>query len=159
MGRAGEQRIRVGVADMAVTDTGTPLVTSGLGSCVAIGVHDGDGVAGLLHAMLPAAPEDGLSKAKYVDSGIQTMKAELTALGADPNKLTAKIAGGSSMLNLDSGEPVGDKNVAETNQVLDRQGIELAGDDTGGNSGRSVTFQPRTGTMHIQRVDAAPTEL
>jgi chemotaxis protein CheD len=159
MGRTGDQRIRVGVADMAVTDAGAPLVTSGLGSCVAVALHDDDGIGGLLHAMLPEAPAEVVSEAKYVDSGIETMKRKLTQLGADPETLTAKVAGGSSMLDLGNGEPVGDKNVTETKRALERLDIDLVGDETGGDSGRSVTFHPVTGTMRIEQVDADPTEL
>ena len=159
MDRTAEKRIRVGVADKAVTDNGASLVTSGLGSCVAVALHDGDGIGGLLHAMLPEAPAEEGATAKYVDSGIEAMKADLAELGADPDTLTAKVAGGSSMLDLGTDDPVGDKNVAATKRVLDRHGIELVGDDTGGSSGRSVTFQPTTGTMCIERVDADPTEL
>ncbi len=159
MDRIGDQRIRVGVADMAVTNGGVPLVTSGLGSCVAVAVHDGDGHGGLLHAMLPAAPNDAVSKAKYVDSGIEAMRAELLDLGANPEKLTAKIAGGSSMLDLGNGEPVGDKNVAATKRALEERGIGLVADDTGGSSGRSVSFYPSTGIMQIEQVDAETTEL
>lgn len=155
----GEERIRVGVADMAVTDGGEPLITSGLGSCVAVGIHDGDGIGGLLHAMLPEAPADVVSKAKYVDSGITAMKAELVAMGANRGGLTAKIAGGSSMLDLGNDVPVGDKNVAVTKTVLTDAGIELVGDDTGGNSGRSVMFDPKTGMMQIERVNADAKEL
>lgn len=159
MGRTGEDRIRVGVADMAVTGDGQSLVTSGLGSCVAVALHDGNGIGGLLHAMLPAAPEDAVSEAKYVDTGIEKMRTELLDLGANTDDLTAKIAGGSSMLDLGNGEPVGDKNVAATKRVLEEHGIELIGDETGGSSGRSVTFTPPTGVMKIERVDAEPTEL
>lgn len=159
MGPTADERIRVGVADMAVTDESRPLVTSGLGSCVAVVVHDGDGVGGLLHAMLPEAPADVDNPAKYVDSGISQMVADLTRLGGDPNAFVAKVAGGSSMLNLGNGAPVGEKNVVATTEVLAAAGIDVVGSDTGGNAGRSVSFHPTTGTMTIQRVNADPIDL
>lgn len=155
----GEDRIRVGVADMAVTEGDKTLVTSGLGSCVAVAIHDGDGRAGLLHAMLPEAPADVVSKAKYVDSGITEMTDELATLGAAEAGLTAKIAGGSSMLDLGSEEPVGDKNVRAAKAALEAAGIDLVGADTGGDSGRSVSFEPTTGTLQIGRVNADAKEL
>ncbi len=155
----GEERIRVGVADMAVTNGDQPIVTSGLGSCVAVAIHDGEGRAGLLHAMLPEAPVDVVSKAKYVDSGIAEMTDELSTLGADDTALSAKIAGGSSMLDLGSDEPIGDKNVRAAKAVLDGAGIDVAGADTGGDSGRSVSFEPTTGTLRIERVNADAKEL
>ncbi|MFB6071192.1 MAG: chemotaxis protein CheD [Halanaeroarchaeum sp.] len=153
------ERIRVGVADVAVTDAATPLVTSGLGSCVAVGIDDGNGVGGLLHAMLPDAPEETDTPAKYVDTGIETMLSELTALDADPNGFTAKIAGGSSMLDLGNGAPIGDENVARTERVLAEAGIDVVARDTGGDAGRTVSFHPTTGTMTIKRVDEEETTL
>ncbi|MFB6131986.1 MAG: chemotaxis protein CheD [Halanaeroarchaeum sp.] len=155
MPRSAEERIRVGVADMAVTDGDIPVVTSGLGSCVAVVIHDGAGRGGLLHAMLPEAPDDVEKPEKYVDSGIETMVAELTALGAKKDELIAKVAGGASMLNLGNGSPVGEKNVAATEQTLSTLGIDLVAVETGGDSGRSVSFDPTTGSVRIRRVDAA----
>jgi len=152
-------RIRVGVADMAVTDNGANLVTSGLGSCVAVGLHDQNGNGGLLHAMLPKAPTDAVDQAKYVDSGLEAMKDELSQLGANTRSLTAKIAGGSKMLDLGGDDPVGMKNVRAAEAALERAGIDVEGADTGGDTGRSVSFRPETGTMRIEQVDADPLKL
>lgn len=147
-------RIRVGVADMATTDDDRSIVTSGLGSCVAVVLYDGDGRGGLLHAMLPGAPEDTDTEAKYVDTGIPAMIDELKSLGANPNTLKAKVAGGASMLNLGNGSPVGEKNVDATKAVLADLGIDLEDTRTGGDAGRSVAFDPTTGTVTIRRVDS-----
>ena len=152
-------QIRVGVADMAVTADGRSIVTSGLGSCVAIAVHDGSGVAGLHHAMLPEAPPDVDQPPKYVDSGVDAMLSELRSLGADPDGFTAKIAGGASMLDLGSGSPVGDKNVAAAKAVLSEVGMTVAATETGGEAGRSVTFDSNTGDLTIKRVDSEETTL
>jgi chemotaxis protein CheD len=69
------------------------------------------------------------------------------------------MAGGSSMLDLGNDEPVGDKNVAATKEILADAAIDLVDDDTGGSSGRSVTFDPSSGVMRIERVNAETTEL
>ena len=159
MAQGNGPRIRVGVADLAVSANGQTLVTSGLGSCVAIGVHDREGRGGLLHAMLPEAPEDAEDLPKYVDTGIDSLVEELAAIGADRTTLVGKVAGGSTMLNLGNGDPIGEKNVTATERVLDRAGIDLVGAETGGDAGRSVAFRPADGTMKIDRVDATPTEL
>lgn len=157
MDRAAD-RIRVGVADMAVTNGGATLVTSGLGSCVAVAVHDGNGRGGLLHAMLPEAPADAETEAKYVDSGIEALRRELEAQSSSVS-LTAKVAGGSRMLDIGNGDPVGDRNVAAAELALERAGIDLEATHTGGGTGRSVSFSPASGTMRIEQVDADPTDL
>jgi chemotaxis protein CheD len=56
------ERIKVGIADYAIAQSGSTLVTSGLGSCVGIALVDTDaGVAGLAHAMLPSDGDDRAS--------------------------------------------------------------------------------------------------
>lgn len=147
-------RVRVGVADAAVSDDDTLLVTSGLGSCVGVAIYDENGTGGLLHAMLPAAPADVDNPSKYVDSGISAMVAELESGRARRNRLAAKLTGGSSMLDL--GEvPIGDKNVSAARRHLEEMDIELVAEETGGGSGRSVSFHPGSGRLTIKRVNAA----
>lgn len=157
-----EDRIRVGVADAAATNGEKTIVTSGLGSCVGIALYDDSGVGGLLHAMLPEAPEpleNGGNPRKYVDSGIKRLLEEMAALGADRRSVRAKLTGGSSMLDLGEDKPVGDMNVEAARRVLTDADIELVADETGGDSGRSVAFSPKTGTLRIKRVDAAVEEI
>jgi len=149
-----EDRLRVGVADATATDGDETIVTSGLGSCVGIALYDDTGVGGLLHAMLPEAPENGENAAKYVDTGVAELLSEMEALGADRRSIKAKLTGGSSMLDLGEDKPVGDKNVEAARRVLTDADIELIADETGGDSGRSVSFDPETGELRIKRVDA-----
>jgi chemotaxis protein CheD len=147
--------IRVGVADWRVADDGTLLVTSGLGSCVAVAVCDVDaGVGGLLHAMLPEADGPVDKPAKYVDSGLDEMLSAMARLGASPDNLTAKLAGGSAMLDLSIGDGVGARNVAAAERALAEADVELLAAETGGDSGRSVSFSPTSGDVTIDRVDA-----
>lgn len=147
--------IRVGVADWRVADDDTLLVTSGLGSCVAVAVHDVDaGVGGLLHAMLPEADGPVENPAKYVDSGLDEMLSAMVRLGASPENLTAKLAGGSAMLDLSIGDGVGARNVAAAERALADADVELLASETGGDSGRSVSFSPTSGDVTIDRVDA-----
>lgn len=147
--------VRVGVADWRVATNGSILVTSGLGSCVAVAVYDPEaGVGGLLHAMLPEAPDSLDSPAKYVDSGLDEMLGEMFERGADAGNLEAKLAGGSSMLDISVGEAVGQRNVDAAHQVLDAADVQLVAAETGGNDGRSVSFSPANGEVTINRVDS-----
>ena len=95
-------------------------MTTGLGSCVAVGMTDGETAAGLLHAMLPTA--DGRSvepPAKYADTGVRALRTALLAAGADPDDLVAKIAGGSQMIAVASGEgSIGERNVVAVRTAL-----------------------------------------
>ena len=154
-----DPRIRVGVAEWRAVDDPATLVTSGLGSCVAVSVYDPDSdVGGLLHAMLPGVPDSAdlpvNTPGKYVDSGLSELLASLESRGADRGALRAKLVGGSSMLDISVGEAVGERNVEAAKQALDAADVPLVAEETGGNDGRSVSFCPASGDVTIDRVNA-----
>ncbi|MFB6268441.1 MAG: chemotaxis protein CheD [Halobacterium sp.] len=152
---SGAQKARVSVADWRVVDGDRVLVTSGLGSCVAVTVHDPDaGIGGLLHAMLPSAPSPVDAPAKYVDSGLDEMLSAMYQRGASPDNVAAKVVGGSAMLDISVGEAIGERNVEATERALDEAGVPLVAAETGGSSGRSVSFCPTSGDVTIDRVDS-----
>lgn len=149
----GEPRVRVGVAEWRILQGAGTLTTSGLGSCVAVAVYDlDDAVGGLLHAMLPEAPDDVVTPAKYVDTGLRELLAELDARGVKSVATRAKVAGGSAMLDISIGDAVGERNVDAASNALEDADIPLLATDTGGNAGRSVSFRPESGDVTIERV-------
>lgn len=146
--------VAVGIADYAVTDQGQPLSTSGLGSCLAVVVHDADaGVNGLLHCMLPVAaesPGEHDAEAKFADTGIETMLESFRAAGGDPSRSWAKMAGGASMIEFSSSAPsIGERNADAARATLEAHGVSLEGADVGGQSGRAVVFDPVTGELTV----------
>lgn len=152
---SGTQKARVSVADWRVLDGDGTLVTSGLGSCVAVSVYDTEaGVGGLLHAMLPDAPNDVATPAKYVDSGLGEMLHALYEEGASADSVVAKVVGGSAMLDISVGEAIGERNVEAAERTLETEGVPVVATETGGNSGRSVAFCPVSGDVTIERVDS-----
>jgi chemotaxis protein CheD len=152
---SGAQKARVSVADWRVVEGNSVLVTSGLGSCVAVSVYDpAAGVGGLLHAMLPSAPTPVETPAKYVDSGLEEMLSAMYDDGASPGNVEAKVVGGSAMLDISVGEAIGDRNVAAAERALAAADVPLVAAETGGSSGRSVTFCPTSGDVTIDRVDS-----
>ncbi|MGQ4555864.1 chemotaxis protein CheD [Halobellus sp. GM3] len=155
------ERIKVGIADYAVAENDSTLVTSGLGSCVGIALVDAEaGVAGLAHAMLPSAGDaeraddarrDG-TEAKYVDTAVPGLIESMTAAGADPSRIEARIAGGSAMFEFTAGDGgVGERNVGAAESVLAGHDIRIVGRDVGGDYGRSLRFEAATGELVIQR--------
>jgi chemotaxis protein CheD len=136
-------RIKVGVSDLAVATDGETLTTSGLGSCVAVALADQTtGVRGLVHAMLPTSAETdtGIERpGKYVDTGIETLIAELETAGADPGRLEARVAGGAEMLDIT--DAIGPRNVERTEEYLDAAGIPVVERAVGDGVGRTVRFR------------------
>ncbi|WP_313692666.1 chemotaxis protein CheD [Halorarum halobium] len=161
-GRGGESagrpfgdlpRRKVGLSDSAVATDGTVLLTSGLGSCLGVGLyHPPAGTGGLLHAMLPEAESHPGIAQKFVVEGIDALVAELAERGAAPSGLRAKLAGAAEMLELDvsgDGQSVGARNVAAAERALARHDVPIVAADTGGNRGRSLRFDTAEGRLHV----------
>jgi chemotaxis protein CheD len=152
---AAAREIRVKVADHAIGSDSDVITTVGLGSCVAIVLHDAAArVGGLAHVLLPSeAVGRGLgSRAKYATPAVPLLLAELRAAGAG-RAITAKIAGGASMfasLLPAGGVNMGERNVEATIQALALAGVPLVGRDTGGDYGRSITLDVRTGRVDVR---------
>ncbi|MFP8954614.1 chemotaxis protein CheD (plasmid) [Natrialbaceae archaeon A-arb3/5] len=156
--------ILVGIADYALTTADDSLKTSGLGSCIGVAVHDEfAGVSGLLHFMLPGAAEvagDGRPAAKFADTGLTAMLSEFEALGGNAARSWAKVAGGATMVEFEQGaESIGERNVAAVRRELDAYGVSIAGTDFGGNRGRSIEFDPESGTLTITCADGVERRL
>ena len=142
-------RIKVGVGELAVATNGETLTTSGLGSCVAVGLVDRDAeVHGLLHAMLPSE-DDARSAtarpAKYVDAGIETLIERLRRSGASAGRLEARIAGGAEMLDLT--DAVGPRNVERAEASLAAADVPIVASDVGDGVGRTVQLRADGGLV------------
>ncbi|SDJ18378.1 chemotaxis protein CheD [Halovenus aranensis] len=147
------ERIKVGIAEYEVTADGATLTTSGLGSCVGVALYDEhSGAAGLVHVMLPVADEvDDGKPAKFADTGTELLIEELESIGANKRGIEAKIAGGSDMLDFsEGGSGIGDRNVEQVKETLSDHNISLAGEDVGGDHGRSVRLQATTGDLVVK---------
>ena len=143
------------IADYAVTGDAALLTTTGLGSCVAIALHDADaGVGGLAHVLLPSVSlvRDRGNRAKFAGTAVPLLLDEMRALGAEPERVRAKLAGGACMfapLLPANGIPMGERNVLAARQALADARIPLVGEDVGGEHGRSVFFHLPDGRLVV----------
>ena len=150
--------IKVKMADLNTCKAPDGITTLGLGSCVGVAVRDTiTKIGGLAHVMLPdsTAIKNSSNIAKFADTGITELVRQMVALGAKKERMVAKIAGGATMLCLDSKSEmtrVGDRNVEASKKKLKELGIKLLAEDTGKNYGRTVIFYPETGDFIIRAV-------
>ena len=147
-------QIVVEVADFAVAGGNSVLVTLGLGSCVALALHDpATGIAGLAHILLPTVGTGppSIRAAKYADTAVPMLVEEMRRHGAR-RKLVAKMAGGARMFAalLPSGINMGERNIEATRAALAQLGIPIVAEDVGGEYGRSVKLIAATGAMTIR---------
>ena len=156
--------IVVNIADFAVTSGDAVLVTSGLGSCVAVALHDPSArIAGLAHILLPATGfgPPSIHPAKYADTGVALLAEEMRRLGARPDRMVARLAGGARMFAalLSSGINMGQRNIDATRKALYKLGIPVVGADVGGEYGRSVRVVAATGVMTVRSLVGGDREL
>jgi chemotaxis protein CheD len=157
--------VRVKVADFAVANGDTLLVTVGLGSCVAIALHDPQAqVGGLAHVLLPSTgmSQDRSNRAKFPSSAVPLLCERMQALGARTGRIRAKIVGGASMftsLLSATGLQIGERNVVATRGALEQAGIPIVAQDVGGDYGRSVYFSVRDGRLVVKSLKAGHVDL
>ena len=147
--------IRVKVADYAVAAAGT-ISTIGLGSCVAIVLHDPAAqIGGMAHVLLPN-PEmsrDKSNPAKFPSTAVPLLLAEMHRLGARAERVIAKIVGGASMFgNLipAGGINIGERNIAAVRDVLADTKVPIVAEDTGSDYGRSVYLYVLSGRVEVR---------
>ena len=149
--------LRVKVADYAVAADGL-ITTVGLGSCVAIMLYDAVArVGGLAHVLLPSESmsRDRSNPAKFPATVVPLVLTEMQKLGAIPGRIRAKIVGGASMfgnLSASGGINIGERNVAAVRDVLAKRKIQIVGEDTGSDHGRSVYFYLADGRVEVRSV-------
>lgn len=128
------------------------ILSSGIGSCVLVILYDPETkVGGIAHILLPDEKYSRKvsDRNRFPRPAITNLLSEMERLGADRSRIFARLVGGSSMFNTDRHEPIGDKNVAACRRILNELGIPIRAEDTGGNWGRSVSLDIKTGRVRI----------
>ncbi len=150
--------IQVGMADLKLAKPPDKLITAGLGSCIGICLLDkSTKIGSLTHIMLPSSlqAKNTDNKAKFADTAIVAVLEEMQKSGANISGLVAKIAGGAQMFKF-SGEndilKIGERNAIAVEQNLEKHKIRLLVKDVGGNYGRTITFDPQTGDLHVRTI-------
>jgi chemotaxis protein CheD len=152
------EELIVRVADLRAGRGDVVLITLGLGSCIAIAVHDPvRAVGGLAHILLPSRSlsRGDENPGRFPQTAIPRLLEEMMALGADPRRLVARLVGGASMFaNLvpAGSMQMGDRNVIASREVLARLAIPIVAEAVGGNEGRSVWFHVAQGKLQVRTV-------
>ncbi len=152
--------VRVG----ELTAGGPPaiLATYGLGSCVAVLLHDRrTGIGGLAHVLLPfPSPGRGPgSPGRYAVSAVPALVAEMLAIGASREGLVGRLVGGASMfasLAAPGSIQIGDRNIIASREALSAEGIRLVAESVGGDFGRSVELSLPGGEALVTSYAHAP---
>lgn len=150
--------IIVRVADLRAGRDSDVLITVGLGSCVAIVLHDPqERVGGMAHVLLPstALARRDTNPAKFPQTALPRLLELMAERGASPRRVTARLVGGASMFGA-LAQPgtiqMGERNIVACRQVLYQHGLALTGEATGGDYGRTVKLWAADGRLEITSV-------
>lgn len=144
------------IAHHAVAKGRCRIVTVGLGSCVAITIHDRVAkVGGLAHVLLPDASlgRSVENRARYASSAVPLLIDEMRALGSS-GPWAGSLVGGAALFGplLAFGGAVGTRNVVAARDALAAARVPIVAEDVGGESGRTVTFDVYTGKVKVKSV-------
>jgi len=154
------KEVIVKVADWAAEQGDGVIVTLGLGSCVAIMLHDPERRAGAMaHILLPSRSlaHDTSNLAKFPESAVPLLVDRLKTLGAEPRRLVAKLAGGASMFSqlMTPGTiQMGERNIVAARNALRTASIPIVRESVGGERGRSIRFHVKDGRVEVRSVGA-----
>jgi chemotaxis protein CheD len=123
-------------------------------------LHDPTSKAGAMaHVLLPSKSlaHDPSNPAKFPESAVPLLIERLKALGADPRRLVAKLAGGASMFSqlMTPGTiQMGERNIVAARNALRKADIPILREAVGGERGRSIRFHVQDGRVEIRSVGA-----
>lgn len=156
--------VKVGIADLNIVQAPDTIRTSGLGSCVGIVLYDAaKQIAGLSHIMLPDSTltkQKELNQLKYADTAIEILINKLLQQRVTKSSIKAKIAGGAQMFQHHAATDVmriGPRNVEAVIEQLKLHRIPIIASDVGGNSGRTIEFDPQTSKLRVRTVNQGET--
>ncbi len=122
------------------------LISTLLGSCVAVCLHDPlTKIGGMNHYLLPEVLNNEKPSPRYGVFAIPELIREMDKKGADIYQLQAKVFGGGNVL-VDNklGLSIGQRNIQLAEKVLKEHGIWIVRKDVGGERGRKITFDTTT---------------
>lgn len=134
------------------------IIATVLGSCISVALWDHRLLmGGINHFMLPGDLDDkDLVKsrnAKYGMFAMELLYNELLKRGSRRLDISAKVFGGSSVLNLPGASRAIPKgNIDFAFAYLEKESIPILASDTGGELPRKILFFAKTGKVLLKRI-------
>jgi chemotaxis protein CheD len=132
--------------------TGPTVMTTVLGSCVAVCLYDEQAeTGGMNHFVLAEGLASDRESPRYAQPACERLLARVLELGGRRDRLVAKLFGGASSMQRTVGRAsVGENNVAAAKRWLEQQRIALLAVETGGEFGRRLAFEIPSGAAWVR---------
>lgn len=140
-----ETRVHVGQGEHFITSDPNVVLSTILGSCVAMCLRDPlAGVGGMNHFLLPEGAGAGTDAGRrYGAYAMELLINDLLKAGGRRERLEAKLFGGGRM--FDSLRDVGRANADFAERFLRDEGIRVVGGSLRGDGGRRLHYWPVAG--------------
>ena len=127
-----------------------------LGSCVGLTLwHPEKRIGGMCHYLLPNRTRRGNEPldGRFGDEAVQTLVNALERAGTQPQDYIAHLYGGADTMPDGASFKlnVGERNIEQAWQLIDKHGFQLDGVDVGDFVPRSVSLDLRSGLVQIKR--------
>lgn len=133
-----------------------PNVTSGI---TVVMLEKQKMVAGAFHSLLPKCTSNNRADlAKFTDTGVRLLLAEMENQGVSKHELTVKLIGGSDLMGA-SGLSIGAQNVEMAKKILGEEGLNVGGMEVGGRRKRDVQVRLREGKVLVKHLMGDPLEV
>jgi chemotaxis protein CheD len=146
------KKIHVIQGEHAVSNDPDVMMTTILGSCVAVCLRDTQiGIGGMNHFLLPEGKAEGLDEGRrYGAFAMELLINEILRAGGRRERMEAKLFGGARMFGGLS--DVGASNAAFAEKFLRDEGIPVVGGSLGGFGARRVQYWPNSGRAQQRTV-------
>ncbi len=151
-------RLHVGQGEHLITGDPQVMLTTILGSCVAMCLRDPVArIGGMNHFLLPSGRTDGADEGRrYGAYAMEVLINGVLTAGGRRDRLEAKLFGGGRMFDGLADVGVANANFAE--KFLADEGIPIIASSLRGHGARRVQFWPATGRALQKSVSDRPVE-
>ena len=148
---ASNKVITVIQGDYSVSADPEVIMSTVLGSCVAVCLYDAEaGVGGMNHFLLADYGQNQSTDLKYGVNAMELLINKVLQAGGDRRRLQAKLFGGARM--TDHSRDIGQNNAKFALDFIGREGIPCASQSLGGDKARRVQFSPSTGAARQMQI-------
>jgi len=154
--------IRVSQGGYRVSSDRDAMLTTTLGSCVAVCVRDPVILCGGMNHFVLPANQDGRMEVhsfamRYGSYSIERLINHIIARGGIRGRLEIKVFGGGNM--FESQTRIGDRNADFVESYLEAEALPIVAADLRGNRARSIRYNAVTGQIWMKKLPRPDTTI